>query len=66
MHTPHLLGAFGDWLPAGLDEQGMDSGFIVFILMTKVSGQPLTYEKIQSKTCQERDEVRATLKKAAM
>ncbi|KAH3911336.1 hypothetical protein HBH56_133530 [Parastagonospora nodorum] len=65
-HTPHLLGVVGDWLPSGLDEQGMENGFVVFILMTKVSGEPLTYEKMQSKTCKERDIVRAALKKAAM
>ncbi|KAH4066842.1 hypothetical protein HBH50_143790 [Parastagonospora nodorum] len=65
-HSPHLLGVVGDWLPSGLDKQGMENGFVVFILMTKVSGEPLTYEKMQSKTCKERDIVRAALKKAAM
>jgi hypothetical protein len=65
-HTPHFFRVVGDWLPSGLDKQGMENGFVVFILMTKVSGEPLTYKKMQSKTCKEKEIVRAALKKAAM
>jgi hypothetical protein len=65
-YTPHLLQVVGDWLPAGVDKEAMEGGFAVFMLMTKVPGEPLTYEMMNGKTTAERDEIRAAFKTAMM
>ena len=65
-HTPHLLDVVGDWQPHGVDDQGMNGGFAIFILMTKVPGEAITYETMREKTVEERDDIRAAFKTALM
>lgn len=64
--SPHLLQVVGDWLPPDVDKQAMEGGFVVFILMTKGPGKPLTYKTMKSKSTADRDEVQAAFKTAMM
>lgn len=64
--TPQLLNTIGDFPAPGVDEQEMVDGYAVFILMTKVPGEPLTYDKYWKLLESERDEIRAAFKEALM
>jgi hypothetical protein len=44
----------------------MTGGFVVFILMTKVPGTPVTPAMMETKTLEQRDEIRAGFKTAIM
>jgi hypothetical protein len=65
-HTPQLLATISDVMPAGRDKQGMVGGFVVFILMTKVPGTPITPAMMETKTLEQMDEIRAAFKTAIM
>ncbi|KAH7086529.1 hypothetical protein FB567DRAFT_444307 [Paraphoma chrysanthemicola] len=64
--TPHSLDVVGDWQPPGVDRLGMPWGFSIFIVMTKVPGERVTSELLKNMTLDERNEVRASFKKAIM
>lgn len=65
-HTPHFLNAASGRLPEGVDKLGVTGGFAVFILMTQVPAQPLTYKIMKSKTTEERNELCNAFKTALM
>jgi hypothetical protein len=64
--TPPFLNAAGARLQEGVDKLGVTGGFAVFIIMTQVPAQPLTYKMMKSKTTEERSELCNAFKTALM
>ena len=65
-NAPHLLSLVADYLPSGRDEQAMIGGYVVFMLMNKVPGQPLDYDTFWEKDEETREEIRQAFKVARM
>jgi hypothetical protein len=64
--TPHLLDFTGDFVDAGTDKKGMVDGYAIFIFITKVPGERLTYDKYWKLSLAERDEIRVAFKEAIL
>jgi hypothetical protein len=66
LHTPHFLNNAWHYLKPGIDKQGMAGGYAVFILMTKVPGEPISYDSYKAKSREQRDEIREAFKTAQL
>ncbi|KAF1828219.1 hypothetical protein BDW02DRAFT_260714 [Decorospora gaudefroyi] len=65
-YTPHLLGYMADYMMDGVDDQAMAGGYTVFMLMNKISGEPLGHDLFWKKDVETREEIRRAFKVALM
>jgi hypothetical protein len=64
--VPWLAAVTETTLSGGLHPLEIVDGFLVFTLMTKMRGKPLSYEYLASMECKERNRVRQGFKEALM
>jgi hypothetical protein len=65
-HAPALLDTIISQLQAGIYEDAITGGYVVFILMTKLPGKCLSHCNFWDMSLQERDEIRGAFKEALL
>lgn len=65
-YTPQFLDNAAYRLKADIDKQGMEGGFMIAVLMTRVPGKQITYDMFWNLNQEKRDEIREAFKTALL